>query len=93
VAPKKVPPVAKIVNNKEKIAAMAAKKVRKFHPMYGDPDDTMHTKGDDRPLPYELKNRINIYIEKRAQKDPDKYKKEIENSSTFNSLIRREINS
>lgn len=69
----------------------AATEIRRYHPMYGDPDDTTHTKGDDRPLPYELKDRINIYIEKRAKKDPDKYKKEIENSSTFNSLIRREV--
>ena len=59
--------------------------------MYGDPDDTMHTKGNDRPLPYELKDRINIYVEKCKKKDPDKLKKDIENSSTFNSLIRNEI--
>lgn len=78
-------------DSKEKASEEASKKVRKFHPMYGDSDDTTHTKGDDRPLPYELKDRINIYIEKKVQKDPDKYKKEIENSSTFNSLIRREI--
>lgn len=78
-------------NNKEKVSEEASKKVRKFHPMYGNPDDTTHTTGDDRPLPYELKDRINIYIEKRAKKDPDKYKNEIENSSTFNFLIRKEI--
>lgn len=78
-------------DSKEKASEEAAKKVRKFHPMYGDPEDTTHTKGNDRPLPYELKDRINIYIEKRAKNDPEKYKKEIENSSTFNSLIRREI--
>ena len=38
----------------------AAAHVRKIHPMYGDPDDTRHTAGDDRPLPYELKDRVNI---------------------------------
>lgn len=78
-------------DDKEKASEEAAKKVRKFHPMYGDPDDTTHTKGNDKPLPYELKDRINIYIEKRAKNDPEKYKKEIESSPTFNSLVRREI--
>ena len=78
-------------STKEKSADKAAAQVRKFHPAYGDPDDTTHTKGDDRPLPYELKDRINIYIEKRAQSDHDEYKKEIEQSSTFNALVRKEI--
>ena len=69
----------------------AGKKVRKYHPIYGDPEDTTHAKGDDRPLPYELKDRINIYIEKRVENDLEQFKKEIEESSTFNALIRKEI--
>jgi hypothetical protein len=71
----------------------ATKKIRKFFPMFGDPDDTTHTKGTDRPLPYELKDRINIYIEKYKKKNPNRFKKDIKNSSTFNSLIRNEIKS
>ena len=43
----------------------AAKKVRKTHPLFGDPDDITHGTGDNRPLPYELKDRINIYIQER----------------------------
>lgn len=78
-------------SSKEKAADKAATKVRKFHPTYGDPDDTTHTTGDDRPLPYELKDRINIYIEKRARENSEKYKNEIEQSSTFNALLRKEI--
>jgi hypothetical protein len=69
----------------------AAEKVRKFHPMYGDPDDASLTTGDDMPLPCELKNRINIYIEKRFGDNTEKYKNDIEESSTFNALIRKEI--
>jgi hypothetical protein len=69
----------------------AAKRVRKLHPIYGDPDDTSVTTGEDRPLPPELKDRINIYGIKRKQKDPEKFKKEIEESSTFNALIRKEM--
>jgi len=69
----------------------AVQKVRKFHPMYGDPDDVTHTTGDDRPLPYELKDRINIYIQKRYANDKEKYGKDIDGSSSFNALIRKEI--
>lgn len=73
------------------VPAKAAAKVRKFHPMYGDPDDTTHTKGDDRPLPYELKDRVNLYTEKRAKLGLEKYKAEIEQAPTFNALVRKEI--
>jgi hypothetical protein len=69
----------------------AAAIMRKYHPMYGNSNDTTHTSGDDRPLPEELKDRINIYIEKRMTTNSEQYKKDIENSSTFNALIRKEI--
>lgn len=69
----------------------AATKVRKFYPIYGDPQDTTHTSGDDKPLPYEIKDRVNRYIERRSQTDPDKCKKEIEESTTFNAIVRKEI--
>lgn len=69
----------------------AAEGVRKFYPIYGNPTDISHTTSDDRSLLPELKDRINIYIEKRKVADPEEYKREIENSSTFNALIRKEI--
>lgn len=69
----------------------AAKEVRKWFPIYGNPDDITHTTGEDRPLPEELKNRINIYIEKMSLADPEKYKQMIINSTSFNALIRSEI--
>jgi hypothetical protein len=69
----------------------AAKGMRKGYPVFGDPDDTSHATGEDRPLPYELKNRINIFVQKRMQKDPEEFKKEIEESSTFNALVREEV--
>ncbi|MDE2059705.1 MAG: hypothetical protein KGL31_00945 [candidate division NC10 bacterium] len=71
----------------------AAAALRKLHPMYGDPADTSQTTGDDRPLPYELRNRVNAYIQKRLQNDPLIYKKDIASSSTFNALVRRGIRS
>ena len=68
----------------------AAKEIRKRYPLFGDPDDTSQSTGEDRPLPYELKNRITIFVQKRLQKDPETFKNEIEKSSTFNALVREE---
>lgn len=81
------------VNSMEKglSSEEAVARMRKIHPIYGDPEDTTNTKGENRPLPYELKNRINTYIGKRISTDPDKYKEEMEQSSSFNALVRKEI--
>jgi len=68
-----------------------AERVRKHNPIFGNPEDTTHTQGDNRPLPEELKDRINIYIEKRDSKDLEEFKKEMETSSSLNALIRKEI--
>ena len=65
--------------------------VCKFLPVYGNPDDNSQSSGDDRPLPFELKDRINIYIEKQACKGSTEYKEEMESSSSFNALVRKEI--
>ncbi|MFA6428697.1 MAG: hypothetical protein WCW02_04140 [Candidatus Buchananbacteria bacterium] len=72
-----------------KSAEEAAAIGRKYHPMFGDTNDTTHTSGDDRPLPEELKDRINIYIEKRGK--TEEFKQDIEKSTTLNALIRKEI--
>ncbi|MEK7652416.1 MAG: hypothetical protein AAB334_00460 [Patescibacteria group bacterium] len=68
----------------------ADKTVRKYHPIFGDLKDETHGSGDNRPLPLELKDRINIYIEKQGVGNPE-FKKKIDSSSTFNALIRNEI--
>ena len=59
--------------------------------IYGDPDDPSQPTGDDKVLPRELKDRVNRYIEKREHTDKDEFKKEIEDSSSFNAFIRKEI--
>ena len=69
----------------------AAVRVKKFHPMYGDPNDTSKSSGDDRPLPFELKDRINRYIEMRSQQGADSFKTDLEATSSFNALVRLEI--
>jgi len=73
--------------------------VWKFHPTYTivDPNKEPENKPfklkrEDYPLPAELKDRVNVFIEEKAKIDSDgKYKKEIESSSTFNALIRKEM--
>lgn len=69
--------------------ADAAKEVYKRHPKWGDPAGE---KGDDRPLPCELKRRIVSYIE-RFYADRAELQKKIAHVSSFNALIRKEIKS
>ncbi len=69
----------------------AGKELKKSRPIFGDPDDTSTATGEDRLLPWELKERINTYIQKRSQTDPETFKNEIAESSSFNALIRKEI--
>jgi hypothetical protein len=69
----------------------AAKGVRKSYPVFGNPDDTTVVTGEDRPLPYELQDRVRSFIKTRMERDPEALKKAIEGSSTFNALIRSEV--
>lgn len=69
----------------------AGKEVKKYFPIFGDPDDTSTSIRDDRPLPFELKDRVNIYIEKRSRLDPKQYKEDMKKSSSYNALIRQEL--
>lgn len=68
----------------------ADKTVRKYHPIFGDLNDETYGSGDNRPLPLELKDRINIYIEKQGIGNTE-FKKQIDSFSTFNALIRKEV--
>lgn len=61
---------------------------KKFHPYFGVPDES--DTSPDRDLPQELKDRVNVYIQSRMN-DSVQYKKDIETSSSFNALVRREI--
>jgi hypothetical protein len=65
--------------------------VRKTRPIFGDLNDFSGATGDDLPLPYELIGRINNYIRKILQENPDRYRNELKHSSTFNAFLRREI--
>ncbi|MFQ5906728.1 MAG: hypothetical protein ACE5JA_09170 [bacterium] len=69
----------------------AATWVRKFFAIYGEPGDMPEATGDDKPLPCELKDRVRRYVERRAATEPKEYRKDIQNSSTFNALVRKEV--
>ena len=69
----------------------ASKRARGFRPVFDNPNDTTKATGKDRPLPIELSNRIHIYVQKRTKTNPEQFEKDIEKSSTFNALIREEI--
>lgn len=77
-------------SSKEKAIEKALAEVAKYHPVYGDLNDERNGSGDNRPLPLELKDRINIFIEKQGIGNPE-FKKQIDSFSTFNALVRKEI--
>ncbi|MCJ7457750.1 MAG: hypothetical protein MUP17_02010 [candidate division Zixibacteria bacterium] len=69
-----------------------ATEIRKSFPMYGDPDDTRVTIGDDRPLPHELKARVDRWrIKLISVEGEEKIKEKINKYSSFNALVRDEI--
>ncbi|NIN00587.1 MAG: hypothetical protein GTO24_21630 [candidate division Zixibacteria bacterium] len=69
----------------------AEKLVEKIFPTYGDPNEPSLQAGNDRPLPYELKDRVERYLESQARANPGEYQREAGRSSTLNAFIRREI--
>jgi hypothetical protein len=83
--------VMKLIEKDKMSTEDGIKRLRKFYAIFGDTEDTSHTSGDDRPLPYELKLRIIEYSEKRNRDDKDKYKEDMEDSSSYNALVRQEI--
>ena len=50
-------------------ADKAMVRVRAIFPMYGDPSDTTHTSGDDRPLRHELRGRVDRYRERYSPQE------------------------
>ena len=69
----------------------AARMVAKRYPVYGDPQHLVLETEDDRPLPYELKWRVNRYIMERTQSDPDGFHEETEASTSLNAVLREAL--
>jgi len=84
--------------DKEKAGDEAGRTVWEAHPVYTNGDPNIKPKNapsgikrEDFPLPIELKDRVNRYIENRAIDDPEKIKQELKGFLTFNAFIRKEI--
>ena len=77
------------LSGEERISEM-----RKAHPIYGEATLADNIpEGDDRPLLFELKDRINIFINKCSMNSEtaEKLRLELENFSSFNAFIRNKI--
>ena len=66
-------------------------KVRKNRPIFGDPEDKRFAKGKDRPLPDELRNRVNAFFTERAANDPKGFRDAVKACSSFNAYIRMQV--
>ncbi len=69
----------------------AIKAVRKMHPFYSSPKDENYPAGEDAPLPYELMDRINIFVQDMSINHPDEFEAKLQSYSSFNALIRSAI--
>ena len=70
----------------------AIAELRTVMPIYGDPTDTEHTTDDDRPLPVELKDRVNSWVEREASmRGRWKFRVFVDRFSSMNALIRSRI--
>ena len=62
--------------------------VQKIFPIYGDPDDTTKLSGEKRPLPHELRGRVDAYRRSRgAQYIVD----QVKNFPSYNAFVRHAI--
>lgn len=68
----------------------AVAELRGFMPLYGDPTDTRHTTGNDRPLPYELKDRVNRWMQTKMP-DPERFRRQLAQATSYNALVRAEL--
>jgi hypothetical protein len=69
----------------------AARMVAKRFPIYGDPGHLVLETDDDRPLPFELKWRVNRYITKRTEADSGGFREEVEASTSLNAILRKAV--
>ena len=76
---------------KDEVPDVAILNVRKHFAIFGEPGDPTDPTDQDGPLPCELKDTVNRYTQRRALEDPNEYERDIQSSSSFNALVRREI--
>lgn len=68
----------------------ATAEVRKRVVNYGNPGGTSSEPGDDRPIPFELKDRVNRWLYLHA-KQPEELATKMAKTSSMNALIRAEL--
>lgn len=66
----------------------APARVHKTFPIYGDPQDTSKLSGDNRPLPHELRGRIDSY---KQVHDAEYIADQVKNFSSYNAFVRHAI--
>lgn len=81
----------KLVQKDKMEEEKAAGIVAKHYPIFGDPDFQVFGEKEDRPLPFELKWRVNQYVGRRKQEDADEFQKELDEASSFNALLRKAL--
>ncbi|MBI4708699.1 MAG: hypothetical protein HY764_00650 [Candidatus Portnoybacteria bacterium] len=65
--------------------------LQKAYPIYGEATLAQNIpEGDDKPLPFELKDRVNIFLEKYVG-NSEKLKSELNNFSSLNAFIRDKV--
>ena len=69
----------------------AAQSVAKRFPVYGDTEHLVLGTDDDRPLPFELKWRVNRYLTERTKADPDGFQEAAQAFTSMNALLRKAI--
>jgi len=69
----------------------AISQLGKSFPIFGGPEDTKNVKGDDRPLPFELKERINQWVGTALQDKALETATSSRSAGSMNALIRNEI--
>ncbi|GEM_PF-2709030 len=77
--------------NEGKSPEDAAHQVKKSYAIYGNLKDESHSSGDDRPLPYELKDRVNTWLINNGLELATIKKEEINKSTSMNAFIRKEL--
>lgn len=81
----------KLIQDKGITEPEAAQMVAKRFPIYGDTEHRVFGTEEDRPLPFELKWRVNRYITNKTSADPEKFREEVEASTSLNAVLRKAI--
>lgn len=69
----------------------AARHIWKYFPNYGNEHEVSAGEGNDRPIPYELKDRVNTWLEQQRLENASVPKERLDQTSSFNAVVRAEI--